>query len=73
MKRFEVKELIFKIGVEMDEFREEVQRVQAMPGRELPDTPAYQEQMGVLRQNLDGALQQLETLERKFREGEHRF
>ena len=70
---FELKELIFKIGVEMDEFREEVKKVQAMPGRELTDAPAYLEQVGALRQSLDGALQQLESQERKIREGEQRL
>ena len=73
MRRFELKELIFKIGVEADEIREELRRVQAMPGRELPEAPACLEPMNALRQGLDGALQQLETQERKIREGEHRF
>ena len=70
---FEMKELIFKICVEMDEFREEVKKVQAMPGREQTDAPAYLEQIGAFRQSLDGALQQLETQERKIQEGERRL
>ena len=44
-----------------------------VPGRESPDISEYREQMGVLRHDLDGALQQVEALERKVREGEHRF
>ena len=70
---FEMKELIFKVCVEMDEIREEVKKVQAMPDRELSEAPMHLEQMGALRQNLDGVLQQLETMERKIREGEHRL
>ena len=70
---FEMKELIFKLGVEMDEIRKEFERTQEVPGRESPDISEYQEQMGVLRHDLDGALQQVETLEWRVREGEHRF
>ena len=67
---FELKELIFKLCVEMDEFREDTKKVQAAPGKESTDASAYQEQVSVLRQSLDGVLQQLETQERKIREGE---
>ena len=70
---FELKELIFKVCVELDEFREELKKTRGAPGREQSDVSTYQEQVGVLRQSLDGALQQLETLERKVQEGEHRF
>ena len=58
---FELKELIFKLCVEMDEFREDIKKVQTMPGRELTDAPAYQEQVSAFRQSLDGALQQFSS------------
>ena len=70
---FELKELIFKVCVEIDEIREELKKPQAVPGGERSNGSASQEQVGALRQDLDGALQQLETLERKAREGAQRF
>ena len=70
---FELKELIFKLGVEVDEFREEIQKTQSEPGREVIDMSGYQEKMVALQQGLDGALRQLEAQERKIREGELRF
>ena len=53
-----MKELIFKLGVEMEEIRKELEKTQ---------------EVGALRRDLGGALQQAEALERKVREGEHRF
>ena len=70
---FELKELIFKVCVEIDEIREELKKPQAVSGGEQSNGSASQEQVGALRQDLDGALQQLETLERKAREGAQRF
>ena len=70
---FELKELIFKLSVEIDELCEDVKKVQARPERGLTDAPDYQEQMSVFRQRLDGSLQQLEMQERKIREGEQRL
>ena len=70
---FEMKELIFKLGVEMEEIRKELEKTQGVPGRETPDISEHQEQMGALRHDLGGALQQMEVLERKVREGEYRF
>ena len=69
---FELKELIFKLCVEMDELREDVKKIQAMPGKGLTDAPEYQEQVSAFRQSLDGSLQQL-VQERKIREGEQRL
>ena len=66
------KELIFKLCVKMDEFREDIKKVQTAPGRESTDASAYQEQAIAFRQGLDRALQQMETQERKIREGEQR-
>ena len=68
-----MKELIFKLGAEMDEVRKELEKTQEVPGRESPDISEYREQMGVLRHDLDGALQQVEMLERKVQESERRF
>ena len=70
---FEMKELIFKMGVDMEEIRKELEKAQEVPGRESPDVSEHQEQMGVLRNDLARALQQIEVLERKVREGEQRF
>ena len=70
---FELKELIFKLCVEMDEFREDIKKIQSVPGREATDASVYQEQVIAFRQGLDRALQQLETQERKIREGEQRL
>ena len=70
---FEMKELIFRMGVDMEEIRKELEKTQEVPGREIPDISEYQEQMGALRHDLGRALQQVEVLERKVREGEQRF
>ena len=70
---FEMKELIFKMVVDMEEIRKELEKTQEVPGREIPDISDYQEQMGALRHDLGRALQQVEVLERKVREGEQRF
>ena len=63
---FEVKELIFNLGVDMDEIRKELERTQEVPGREIPDISKYQEQLGTFRYDLGKALQQV-------REGDQRF
>ena len=70
---FEMKELIFKMGVDIEEIRKELEKTQEVPGRETPDISEHQEQMGVLRQDLVRVLQQTEVLERKVREGEQRL
>ena len=70
---FEMKELIFEMGVDMEEIRKELEKTQEVPGRETPDISEHQEQMGALRHDPARALQQMEVLERKVREGEQRF
>ena len=45
---FELKELILKLCVEVDELREDVKKVQSAPERESVETPNYQEQMKVV-------------------------
>ena len=67
-----MKELTFDLGVQMDEIRAELKRAREVPERELPGISEYQEQMGALRQDLGKALQQVEVLERKVREGDQR-
>ena len=67
-----MKELIFELGVRMDEFRKELEKAREVPEREMPDISEYQGQMGVLRQDLGKVLQQVEVLERKVREGDQR-
>ena len=68
-----MKELIFNLGVDMDEIRKELGKTQEVPGREIPDISKYQEQLGTFRHDLGKALQQVEVLERKVREGDQRF
>ena len=68
----ELKELIFDLGVQMDEIRAELKRTREVPEGELPGISQYQELMGALRHDLGRALQQVEVLERKVREGEQR-
>ena len=70
---FELKELIFKLCVEVDELREDVKKVQALPERGSIETPDQQEQMKTLRQDLDESRQQLEAQEQKIPEGERRI
>ena len=70
---FELKELIFKLGVEIDEMRQELGKTQEVPGRDIPDVSVYQEQLGTFRHDLGSARQQVEILERKVRDGEQRF
>ena len=70
---FEVKELIFNLGVDIDAIRKELEKTQEVPGREIPDISKYQEQLGTFRYDLGKALQQVEVLERKVREGDQRF
>ena len=70
---FEMKELIFRMGVDMEEIRKELEKAQEVPGRETPDISEHQEQMGALRHDLARVLQQTEVLERKVREGEQRL
>ena len=69
----EMKELIFELGVQMDEVRKEIKSAREVPGREMPDISEYQEQMGALRQDLGQALQQVEVIDRKVREGDQQF
>ena len=69
----EMKELIFELGVQMDEIREELKRAREAPEKEIPNVSGYQEQLGTFRHDLDKALQQVENLERKVREGDQRF
>ena len=57
----------------MDEFREDIKKIQSVPGREVTDASVYQEQAIAFRQGLGRALQQLESQERKIREGEQRL
>ena len=57
----------------MEEIRKELEKTQEVPGREIHDISAFQEQMGALRHDLGRALQQVEVLERKVREGDQRF
>ena len=70
---FEMKELIFNLGVDMEEIRKELEKFRDVPGRETPDTSKYQEQLGTFRYDLGKALQQVEVLERRVRDGEQRF
>ena len=49
---FEVKELIFELGVQMDEIREELKRAREAPEKELPDVSDYQEKLGTFRHDL---------------------
>ena len=69
----EMKELIFELGVQMDEIRKELKRAREVPESEMPDISEYQEQMGALRQDLGKALQQVEMIDRKVREGDQWF
>ena len=41
----EMKELIFELGVQMDEIREELKRAREAPEKEMPDVSEYQEQL----------------------------
>ena len=68
----EMKELIFNLGVDMDDIREELKRAREAPEKETLDVSEYQVQMGAFRHDLGKGLQQVETLERKVREGEQR-
>ena len=70
---FELKELIFKLCVEVDELREDAKKAKDMPGKGSVEAPDCQEQMNVLQRNLDESRQQLETQEQKLREGERRL
>ena len=70
---FELKELIFKLCVEVDELREDAKKAQAVPEKGFVETSDYQEQMTVFRRNLDESRQQLEAQEQKIREGEQRL
>ena len=67
-----MKELIFELGVQMDEVREELKKAREAPEKETPDVSDYQEQLGTFRHDLGKALQQMETLERKVRDGDQR-
>ena len=69
----ELKELIFEMGVQMDEVREELKRAREAPEKEMPDISEYQEQMGTFRYDLGRARHQVETLERKVREGDQQM
>ena len=70
---FELKELIFKLSVEVDEVREDAKKVRAMPEKGFVETADYQERMNVLQRNLDESRRQLEAQEQKIREGERRL
>ena len=70
---FELKELIFKLCVEVDELREDAKKVKAGPDKGSVETADYQEQMNVLQRNLDESRQQLEAQEEKIREGERQL
>ena len=70
---FELKELIFKLSVEVDDLREDAKKNRAMPEKGFVETSDYQEQMNVLQRNLDESRRQLEAQEQKIREGERRL
>ena len=67
---FELKELIFKLCVEMDEFREKVEKPQMPPEKRSDEISEQQEQMKAFRRDLDESRRQLEVQERKIQEGE---
>ena len=56
---FELKELIFKLSVELDEFREDIRKVQSLPERGSVSTSDQQEQMkasDMILMNLESSL-----------------
>ena len=70
---FELKELIFKLCVEVDELREDAKKVKVTSEKESVEACDYQEQMTVLLQRLADSRQQLEVQGQKTQEGERRL
>ena len=69
---FEMKELIFELGVRMDEFHKEVNKAREAPEREATNISELQAQMGTFQHDFRRALDQVEALERKVQEGDQR-
>ena len=67
---FDLKELIFKLSVEVDECREGIQKIQSLPERGLVGASDQQEQMKAFQNVLDETRKQLETQEKKLQDGE---
>ena len=70
---FELKELIFKVCVEVDEFREDLKNVQTSPEQGSVGTSDQQEQMKTLRHDLDEFRKQIEAQEKKIQDGERQI
>ena len=56
---FEMKELIFKLSIELDECREGIQKAQGLPESGSVSASDQQEQMKVLQHELDDSRKQL--------------
>ena len=67
---FELKELIFKLSVELGEIREDLRKAQSLPERGSVGISDQQEQMKAFRHDLDESRKQLEVQERKIQDGE---
>ena len=70
---FEMKELIFKLAVDIDYCREDIKKAQHPPEGAAVGAEDQTEQMRVLRRELDESRRQLERQEKKFQEGEQQM
>ena len=70
---FEMKELIFKLSVELEECREDTRKVQSLPESGAVSASDQREQMKVLQHDLDESRKQLEMQERKLQDGERQM
>ena len=55
-----MKELIFELGVRMDEFHKEINRAREVPEKETADISVFQAQLGTFQHDFRKALVQVE-------------
>ena len=70
MELFELKKLIFKLSIDLDECREGIQRIQSLPESGSVSTSDHQEEMKAVQHALDKHRTQLGTHEKKLQDGE---
>ena len=70
---FEMKELIFKLSVGLDECRDGIQKVQSLPESGSDSLSDQREQMKILQHDLGEALKQLEIQEKTLQDGERQM
>ena len=70
---FEMKDLIFKLSVELDECREGIRKVQDLPESGSASVSDQQEQMKAFQNSLDETRKQLEIQDKKLQDGERQM